>query len=74
LPFFWELRFCWYLFFVVAGLFAIGIGLRAFWEQPFPWLAGLIFPGIFLAWHFGRKTRNFHTAVFSAHRNRQDKG
>jgi uncharacterized membrane protein AbrB (regulator of aidB expression) len=68
LPSLWEMRLCWRLFLVTVGVFAIGIGLRAFWMQPVPWLAFLMAPGAVMVWYFGRKTLALHKAVFATYR------
>lgn len=50
LPRFWELRLCGWGGLVLLGLMAIGLGVRAFWEQEPPYLAVLIPLGGGLAW------------------------
>ena len=66
LPKLWELRLVGYLFLVTLGMTAIGLGLRAFQEQPLPWLAGLIVPGLFLTAYFGRSSGQLLKSVKAA--------
>jgi len=63
LPKLWELQLVGNLFLITCGLTAIGLGLRAFREQPVPWLAGLIVPGIVLVFYFGRRCRGLLDSV-----------
>ena len=67
-PTFWELKTCIYILLVVLGGMAVAIGMRAFEEQSFPWLAVLILPGGWLVWYFGRRLLRFLNRVFAAYR------
>ena len=66
-PKLWELRVCIHILLLVLGIMAVAIGMRAFWEQPLPWLAGLILPGCWLVWYFGKRLIQFQKRVFEAY-------
>ncbi|HEX7929214.1 MAG TPA: phosphatase PAP2 family protein, partial [bacterium] len=50
MPSYWELRFCGWGFIALLGMLAVGLGVRAFWEQSPPYLAVLIPLGVLLWW------------------------
>lgn len=56
LPSYWELGFCWRGFLVLLGLIAVGLGLRALWIQPVPYLSALVPVGVGLVAYFGPST------------------
>ena len=63
----WELRACIHILLIVLGAMAVAIGMRAFWEQSFPWLAALMVPGGWMVWFFGRQLNRFLKRVFTAY-------
>lgn len=64
MPFMWEFRLCWWLWWIAVGLVATVIGGRAFGlEQPTPWLAFLIPPGLGLILLAGHRFCRFYQRV-----------
>jgi hypothetical protein len=66
-PKLWELRLCALAFPVAIGFLCIGFGVRSFWEQPVPWLACLLVPGIALAAYFSHKAIRLHGSVIACY-------
>jgi membrane-associated PAP2 superfamily phosphatase len=63
MPFMWEFRLCWWLWWITVGLVATVIGGRAFELEPAPWLAFLIPPGLGLILWAGRRLFRLYQRV-----------
>jgi membrane-associated phospholipid phosphatase len=63
----WELKLAGLLFPVAVGFLCAGLGLRAFWEQEVPWLAGLVVIGGALILGFGRLAMRYQRKIIACY-------